>query len=149
MYSAVILAALALAGSSVTAAVSGTVVDPQNLPVPAAAVALTCDDRTETTTTDTRGRFAFEGIDTTAACSVDVTFDGFAPAHERVARRRDTVVRLRLADVAQAVTVAAPGPGVRSSLTGLELDAADLQQFAGSSTDLIRYAKFMAGATTP
>jgi len=130
------------------ASLSGIVLDPQSLPVPAQAVTLTCGARTESATTDASGRFVFADISNAVGCYVDVARAGFALAREPLRRgQTDIVVRLRLAPLDDRVTVAAPKP-VRPSLTGVELSDVDLRQFAGSTDDLIRYTRFLAGATT-
>jgi len=128
-------------------AISGTVVDPQDLAVPGVTVVLTCGDRARSSQTDGRGRFTFAGLDATDACAIDIALDGFAPAHQPVAHDSDALIRLRLAEIKQSVTVAA-ATALRPSLTGVELAGDDLQAFAGTTTDLVRYARSLAGATT-
>ena len=134
---------LALASS-----LSGTVVDPQGLPVPGARVELACGTQRDAVETDRRGRFNLAVPPTPGECRLLVTREGFAPFDQRVDDAADTVrVGLRLAEVAQQVHVRAERATSRSVGT-VVLSGDAVRTAAATTADLIRYARLLAGGTT-
>ena len=127
---------------------SGTVVDPQNLPVPGARLALVCGVHREESETDTRGRFAITMAAAPAPCRLLVSHDGFAPHDQPVDDLATDVGRitLKLGAVAQHVTVVAE-PASSWSIGSVVLAGDDLRSFAGTTAGLVQLARLMAGGT--
>lgn len=128
-------------------ALSGLVVDPQGLPVPKARVELRCGDRVDAAESDARGRFEIAA--SAEGCRVSVRHRGFAPADEAVGRAAALTIRLRVAAITETVTVV-PERGRRPQLAapfGRSLSDAEVMTAAGNTTDLIRYATLLSGAS--
>ena len=129
---------------------SGTILDPQDLPVAGARVRMTCGGRARSASTDAHGRFMFSNVADSDGCSIDVSLRGFAPVHEIV--RHDAapvVVRLRVAAVKEVVDVVGRvEPTARPSPFSVSLADDDFRTVANNTADLIRYTRLLAGATT-
>ena len=130
-----------------TSSLSGTVVDPQDLPVPAARVELVCGTQHGSVETDERGRFTIVVPSTSDGCRLLVTREGFAPFEQRTGAATDVGrIRLRIGDITQKVTVIAE-PTSSRSIGSVSLSGSDLRTFAGTTADLIRYVRLLAGGT--
>lgn len=130
------------------ATLSGLVLDPQGLPVAGARVELVCRDHALSVETDARGRFEIAAP--SAGCRLSIRQLGFAPAHQPVGHETEWIIRLRVADVAEVVTVV-PEPSVlsrRDPPGSVSLTDVDLKTIAGNTADLIRYASLLAGGGT-
>ena len=133
---------LALASS-----LSGTVVDPQGLPVAGARVELVCGTRDDTVDTDQRGRFTLTMPSTPGGCRLLVTREGFALFDQGVDDAGDRLhIGLQLADVAQQVDVRAE-PRSSRSIGSVFLTGSDVRSVAGTTADLVRHARLLAGGT--
>jgi hypothetical protein len=129
------------------ASLPGIVVDPQNLPVPGARVELVCGAHRDTADSDQSGRFTIAAPDALRGCRLLVTRHGFAPFERRVDARDDVGrISLRIADVAQQVSVVAE-PLSSRSIGSVVLAESDLRMFAGTTADLVRYVRLLAGGT--
>jgi hypothetical protein len=128
---------------------SGTVLDPQDLPVASARVKLTCDGRARSAGTDANGRFVFSDAPDFNGCSLDVSRRGFAPVHERVRTgAAPVVIRLRVAAVKETVDVVGRlEPTARPSAFSASLADEDFRTVAHNTADLIVYTRLLAGAT--
>jgi len=142
-----VAAALVAQVLALTSSLSGTVVDPQHLPVPGARVEVVCGAHRRTGETDQRGRFTIEMTSISGECRVLVTRQGFARFESRVGAAADVgPIRLRVADLAEQVTVVPEKTSTRS-IGSVVLAGSDLRAFAGTTADLVRYARLLAGGT--
>ena len=136
--------------SSFAATVSGVVLDPQDLTVRGARVELVCADQVTAATTDQDGRFAIvapSGSD----CILSVTRAGFASFRQRLTESAGSLtVRLQVAGVEQHVKVVANPAPLRRPIGSVSLSSSerDLRTVAATTSDLIRYAQLLAGAST-
>lgn len=132
----------------VAAGLFGLVLDPHGLPVPRVRVELVCRDHAVSVETDTRGRFEIAAA--SDGCRLSIRHPGFAPEHQPVGRQKEWIIRLRVGDVVEGVTVV-PEPAVRSPRHepgSLSLSDADIRTVAGNTADLVRYASLLEGAGT-
>lgn len=131
----------------VAAALSGVVLDPNDLPVPGARVELSCGERVDSVETDAQGRFEFNSA--SDWCRITVVHRGFAPAVQPVGQGDEVIVRLRVANVTEVLTVMPELGGAlrRASASVVSLADAELKTVAGNSADLIRSATLLAGAS--
>ena len=144
MRAALVVLCVVLSGAAST--VTGVVVDPQGLPVPGARVELSCPEHRASVHTDAQGRFEIAGA--ADACRLSVRLRGFSPVHQPVGRATAFVIRLRVADVTETVTVTPSAPaGIRRAAPGsVSLSDTELKAIAGNTTELVRYASLLAGA---
>jgi len=115
---AVVPAAAQISGGSV----SGTVTDEQKAVLPGVTITLQGTDRTQTAVTDEAGRFRFLN-QPPGAYIVTVELAGFARVVREgivvaVGRDADLPVQLRLAAVAETITVTGESPLVDTKVTG-------------------------------
>ncbi|MBY0493262.1 MAG: carboxypeptidase-like regulatory domain-containing protein [Cyanobacteria bacterium] len=134
-----------LAGSPLT--VTGTVIDPQRLPIADARIVITCAPADpQHGITDHDGRFELS-IATSGPCLIDVAADGFSAAHlAPPSLPAPLIIQLEIAAHIEAVTVAAKPARPRRSLFAVSLDADSIAAVAGSTSGLIRHASGLAGA---
>jgi hypothetical protein len=133
---------------ALTSILSGAVVDPQDLPVPGARVELVCGTQRDSVETDERGRFTIATPPASRGCRLLVAHQGFAPYEQDVGTSTEVIrIALRIADLSQQVSVVAEEPSARS-VGSVVLSGADLRTFAGTTADLVRYARLLAGGTT-
>jgi len=102
--------------------IAGTVTDEQKAVLPGVTVTLQGSDRTQTAVTDTSGRFRFLN-QPPGSYSVTVELTGFASVKREgvvvaVGREADIAVQLRLAAVAETITVTGESPLVDTKVTG-------------------------------
>jgi hypothetical protein len=130
-----IAAALIAALSALQWTVAGVVVDPQRLAVSGVRVQVACDGgRSSVAVTDASGRFSVAPPSERGTCVLTAAHDGFAPFEQALESTIETVtIRLRLADVVEEVTVAAP--------------QTDLRSVAGNAENLIRHLRASAGGS--
>ena len=133
-----------------TGAVRGAVSDPQGLVVPDAQVTLTCAGSDWRVKTDGHGRFVFAALPDVRGCEISVAHLGFASFSDTIGEGADQLtVRLRLAPVREVVNVVAgetePDPLLHPVLTSISLSGEELRRVSNGTTDLIRYAKLLAG----
>ena len=132
-----------------TVDVSGTVIDPQTLPIGGARVELLCDGEATHATTDDSGRFVLTGVLTENTCTLSVTREGFASVTQKIrpGRTGRILLRLRLAGVREVVNVVADaGPQIREPIGSMLLEGEQLLQLFGRTEDMIRYAGLLGGS---
>ena len=132
------------------ASLSGVVLDPQDLTVRGARVELTCAIQRTVVVTDAEGRFTI-AAPSEDDCVLLVTQKGFAPYQQRLSDTGSLVtVRLQVGSIEQHVNVEARAAPTRLPLGSVSLsaDERDLRTLAGSTTDLIRYARILSGSST-
>jgi len=133
---------------ALTGSLSGTVVDPQGLPLRGARVELACESQRTSIETDSRGRFAIAMSTAPGGCRLLVAFPGFSVRDEPVVAARDMGrLALQLEQVTQQVHVVAE-PGPSRSMGSVVLAGADLRAFAGTTAALVEYLRVLAGGTT-
>lgn len=138
------LVLLWLPASAFASTVSGVVLDSQHLPVPRAQVVAACTEGREQGETDAQGRFAI-GVPPGERCVVSVSRDGFAP-FQLVLRdpAAPLTIRLRIAAIAEHLTVEAKAPAFAGRVL-LRSDETDFRALAGSTNELIQYARRLSG----
>jgi hypothetical protein len=128
---------------------AGVVIDPQRRIIVDARVTATCAGEPTVLETDAHGRFVFvvpAGI-AGADCRLTVTYPGFLPFEQTLAAAQKTVtVQLQLADVKYAITVS-PGEADRATLETVSIPDTVLGTISNRTSDLIDYARSVAGAT--
>jgi len=121
---------------------SGTVVDPQQRVIPGAKVSLTCSKHTYNRETDGQGYFTFEQA-SPKDCKIRAAYPGFAALEITIGPIRNLALQLKLAEIEQAVV--ATEYISQAPLVSASLSASELRTISGNTTDLIAYAKQMAG----
>lgn len=141
-------AIVALGVAAAADMLEGTVSDPSNLPVSGASVTLTCRKSASSVKTDSQGRFSVRNDDRQSDCQLTVTRRGFAPYYEAIAAgERHLPIRLAIAPHAEAISVVADGrdqPPL-AALGSVSLSDVELYPISNNTSDLIQYAKLMAG----
>ena len=140
----VILALLFTGVSSAYAeTLSGTVVDPQQRVIAGARVTLSCGNQAETSKTDGQGHFAFTRPVFPEDCKIRATYPNFMALEVAFGQRRELTLRLRLMEMKQ--TVAVRETLSSAPLASASLSADDLRMVSDQTSDLIAYAKQLAG----
>jgi len=126
---------------------SGTVVDPQQRVVVDAQVSLRCGNQTETHRTNGQGHFVFASKILREDCKILAVHPGFDVLELSVGKRCVFTLPLRLAEVRQLVSVKADKLS-HTSIVSLSLSANDLKTISDDTSDLIAYAKHLAGVSS-
>ena len=132
------------------AELAGSVADPARLPIPGAAVRLSCTAGERSALTDQHGRFRFSvGAGTSDACSRCLTRILLRTRRPFLSGRRTLRIQLQIASVRQTVTVAAAGRNALPPATigTVSLSGDQLKLISNNTGDLIQYAKLLAGVT--
>lgn len=144
-----IVSVLAAGLSAASDLVEGTVVDSSGLPASGAMVELLCKTPAESARADLYGKFAFRTESVRNGCQLRVTHPGFSPFYSDVEPGQGRIqIRLSIAPLVENVVVSDAAPdqhqlSPRSSF----LSDSELKAVSDSTTDLIRYAKLVAGAS--
>jgi hypothetical protein len=132
-------------GASLAAeTLQGKVLDPQQRPIVGANVSLTCGQDTDTRSTDHEGSFTFTRETFPVNCRVRAVYPSFAALETRLGRQRILTLQLRLAAVHQSVS-AKDDLISPESLSSVSLSEAELRKISNDSTQLVAYAKQLAG----
>ena len=135
--------------ASSTGDVTGSVVDPQALPVRDAQVELRCGAVSIPTSTDDSGRFTLHHVPAQPACVLSVTREGFAPVALPIqpGTTGSILLRLRLAGVTETVSVVATAePELRRPIGSATIESEQLLPLFGRTEDMIRYAGLLGGS---
>lgn len=131
--------------------ITGIVTDPQDRVVIDAQLVIDCGAGIETLRTDSKGRFAFSKTIEAGNCSLTVTHPGFATLTQTILKAEQLVVlQLHLARTKTSTDVFVSDdldlklhPPINSS----SLNAVELKRISNNTSDLVRFAKALAGTT--
>ena len=129
---------------------TGRVLDPQGLPVAAAAVELSCHGQVSRTRSGSRGEFEFSSQWLTGRCDLSVRRDGFEPYIVRIERTREqVVVTLQIARVTESVEVtpSSIAPLSTAPIGSIVMTSEELRRVSDRTEDLVRQAVLAAAGS--
>lgn len=147
---AALFAALGIAALAST--IAGVVLDPKNLPILGASVAVKCGTETFATSADASGRFAVALEKPPASCQISIHHPGFKRFEDRISQTSNISVHLEIESLRSSIEVNPEtddllDPRIDRMFGGASLERRDLESLSDNTADFIRYTKLFAGVT--